>query len=390
MVKPRPSHISSLPLEVLEKIIEDINGLDDRQVLVDFSLSSKLFLRLCRAHLFRNVKLFLEPGPREAQGHPSSVQFIAFLASDPDVASQIRSLHIVSSDSNHPHSSEGHRTAVIEHLFTITSKLSHLCNLVIQFTFFTNWSMIDSRLKNVINGLYSASTLRYLELNYLELTTTQLLSLLRIPEVTLIGVSSIEPVGSEEVLHHQGSQTTQSAVHNLKIVMRRPNMARFLANIVRDSSKSLKRLEWLSSPYHEMEKTQLECIILRDLPELLSITICIPLDESGIGDLVTLFGSAKGGTNLCRLESIHVVCDYKRLPDRRSIDDWNWRGVDSMLIDDIYESLRTMKVSVKRVIYPKHRQPSNEIYRNMLRELLDIFREKLFMTLNKGVRIEGA
>lgn len=140
-----------------------------------------------------------------------------------------------------------------------------------------------------------------------------------------------------------------------------------------------------------MEKTHLEYITLRNLPELVFVTISIPLDESGIGDLVTLFGSVKGGTNRCKLESIQIICDYRRLPERRNIDDWSWRSVDTVLADDsLYESLHSLKVSVKRVVYPRHRQPSSEAYERMLDELLALFREKLSMTLRKGIRIEGA
>ncbi|PPQ83927.1 hypothetical protein CVT25_000672 [Psilocybe cyanescens] len=383
----------SLPLEVVEKILKDVDDLGDRQSLINCSLVSKLFLYLCRAHLFRDIKLFLEPDHPEQQGRseetmPTSVQLIAFLVSDPHVASLIRTLRITGAEP-HPETAASQWTTIVENLSNLPLKLTHIRYLVIQSAFFTDWTMLNPELRSVLNSLYSLQTLQHLELHYMLMTTQELLSLIRIPEVTLIGVLSISKLEDTEATKDDSRlPPRRSLLHNLKIVMKRPDMASFLSNIVKAAAETLKLLQWLSSPYHEMERTHLESIILRDLPALVSLTVCIPLDHSGIGDLVTLFGSASGGT---KLESIEIVCDYRRIPDQRFIDDWNWQGVDTALADDaVYGAFHTLKVSVKKIVYPKHKQLSTGVYERMLNESLTLFRSKLQMALDKGVKIEGS
>ncbi|KDR73971.1 hypothetical protein GALMADRAFT_227693 [Galerina marginata CBS 339.88] len=385
---------SPLPLELVEQIFTELNS-DDWSSLKACSLLSHTFLSLARKYLFRDVTIALEPDrpSNEEQTNDeeksSARQFLSFLASNPDVGSCIYSMRL-----HHPSNlvgapASGWSTASRE-LASILPRLTRLHHLIVQSSFLSDWTMFQDSLRQVIIRFHHIPTLHHLELHHLGTTREELLTAKRIRRLTLVGLYAkpetpmpTSDLNPKAAIEDPVPQTEILLLRDLSITLKGPETGALMFSVARGAAATLKSLKWLSSPYIESQDTCIEKIDLQVLPSLCFFAVCVPLDGPSISGLAGLF---QGVGEKSKLEGIEIVCDYQNLPQEESVSSWNWGSLDEALTGAPYTTLQEVKITVKKIIFPKHR-PSrdHEIHSH---EALSLFRNWLPTALARGLFLD--
>jgi len=243
----------SLPVEVLHVILNEVDSSNDQQTLKVCSLVSRLFLMLCRKHLFSSVTILVAPDADNAddedQQNESAVQFLSFLVTDDHASSFIQNL-CIRNDTGVPMSSTW--TTVARSLDRLLPKLSLLTSLSIHGNLIADWTSSDITLRVGLMRLCRRPTLKALNLNFVGISQQELLSLIGIANLSLSSVhlnpDTLDPVS--ELQEDLSSPNIISRLSTLSVVVGDLYVSQAMWSLAKASASTLKSLKWMSSPYY--------------------------------------------------------------------------------------------------------------------------------------------
>ena len=242
----------SLPVEIMHIIFNEVNLSNDQQTLKVCSLVSRIFLMLCRKHLFSSVTILATPDTHNADDedrqNQSAVQFLSFLATDDHVSSFIQNLNI-RNITGVPVLSTW--TTVARSLDELLPKLSPV-SLSIHGNLISDWTSSDITLRNVLMRLCLQPTLTTLNLNFMGISQQELLSLVGVGNLSLSSVYlKLNTLGPEFKLQENLSfLNNASRLSILSVVLGDLPISQAIWNLARASASTLKTLKWMSSPYY--------------------------------------------------------------------------------------------------------------------------------------------
>lgn len=186
--------MSTYPAELLERILKEVRA-TDWPGLKNCALVSPTFLHIARQILFGCVNINLDgdvatsavgSSTRLSTGH-----FLEFLANDRQTASCIRQMSIRKKLSFQPQQSDDNWQESATSLSKLLPKLTRLLHLSIHSSSLSDWTTFSIDLHNVLMKFSHTPTLQTLELFYLTLNPEELMSLTRLPGLTLCCINVI-------------------------------------------------------------------------------------------------------------------------------------------------------------------------------------------------------
>lgn len=240
----------SLPVDIMHLIFKEVDSSNDLQTLKVCSLVSRLFLVLCRKHLFSNVTIFVTPDSANDEGrNQSATQFLSFLTTDDHTSSFIQNLNI-RNDTGVPMSSTW--TTVARSLDELLPKLSLLTSLSIHGNLISDWTSSDTTLREVLMCLCRRPTLNILNLNFVGISQQELFSLVGVTNLSLsslrLNPDTLDSTSAFQQISSFPNNT--SRLSTLSVVLGDLRISQAIWNIAKASASTLKSLIWISSPYH--------------------------------------------------------------------------------------------------------------------------------------------
>lgn len=234
--------------DIIERILDHAHYIDSR-ILHNCSLVCRPFLFLARKRLFRDVNIFIIPdlpgeGTTEAQLAASHLQFIA---SNDYVASIIRRLCFHYTDqqnADHPMT----WAATIAALSRLYPKLHSIRHISVHSSLLADWFRLNDSLTQTIIRICHIPTVDSVELFYVGLSSTDLMSFLRVRKLVLVGVYLIYDVGLSTIFPTESREL--STLVDLSVTLRNVASAEPIYSMAQAAGRSLRSLEWLASRNH--------------------------------------------------------------------------------------------------------------------------------------------
>ncbi|KAF9476915.1 hypothetical protein BDN70DRAFT_140151 [Pholiota conissans] len=380
----------SLPIEIIDHIFKGLYS-SDFEGLKNCSSVCRLFLRLSRLYLFRTVSITLREDGINATPDPSSsspyATFLSFLASDAHLASNIRKLLIQNARSSSSlQERRWRKTASL--LADLRPKLTSVSQLSLHSAYIYDWTLEDDDLRVVLVDLWKLATIQDLQLHYITLSRKDLLDLVRIPKLTLFGVRVIQAYPPVSPAGNSNADTV--VLRNLCVVLRNPEVAAGVYDIVLAASKALQSLKWLASPYHNAQDMCLSIIDLQTFSSLTSLSLTHPLDgDRPLLDLARLFTRNTGESSL---KVVEILCDYATDSEESSLLTASsiWQTLDQTFVSTAYSALEKIVIGVKEQKGVGQSSRTSSGWKDIcLQQTLSLFQRNLSLCHSKGLVVSN-
>ncbi|PPQ74702.1 hypothetical protein CVT24_003794 [Panaeolus cyanescens] len=364
---------ASLPIEILDRILQALNYSNDTHSLKNCSLVSHIFLQPSRRYLFQRVSVHIAISHLDSIPHVHQSDFLQFLSDNDHVASFMRELRLVprsvsplvdrpqlSSSGYIGELSSQQPVQLLISLEMFASKLEALrkkalglWRLSIIADMLYDWTALNDKLRSAVLSFCTIPTLQALELKYLGMSTAELEGFIGcnspLTSLVLHGIHQVKPnaFGNAFSQSHSMEMCQQKGIPqlDLDVLVENTGSSTLMVNLVHKAGSRLSSLKWHSSPSVVDQDSYFHRLSLHLLPNLKHIAVSVPLRSnigleelnsflSGMNQTDGVWPASDGVDTRERglpLRSITLELDCQKVPNSRVYSNWNWSLLDEIL-----------------------------------------------------------